>query len=622
MGEGPGAVLVFEVTLTRAAEQTVTVDYETADGTATAGEDYEAVSGTLSIEAGEAVASVQVSILDDSHDEGEETLTLILSNASNARIANGEALGVIVNSDPIPGAWLARFGRAASDHVAQAVSRRLQREPSEEHLRVGGVRLDRLFTSFADPDAGRAAGAHIALEPRTSGDRRSRGSGAATGSGNEHAHATGSGLGTGSYSSMPTGVSGVQGLAGDKTARNGRGSRASNTLPSLRDALMGSSFFHTFGGGEDTYSSALTAWGETATTRFSGSEGALSLDGEVSTAMLGLDKRYGRWLVGSTLSYSEGEGGYRRTDALGGSVHSTLRSLNPYAHFELNDTTSLWGVIGYGEGRLQLTPQGAQFAIETDLSNRMAAFGGRGVLSVRTGGAGRFELALRSDALLTSTDSEAVQGLAGAQSATSRVRLLLEGSGSLSVWGGTLRPTVEAGLRYDGGDAETGAGFEIGGGLAYAGRRWVAQVNARGLVAHEDTAYEEWGFSGSVQYQPGKDGRGLSMNLGSAWGATHSGVQSLWTAQDASGLARGAAMNAAQRFQAELGYGLAGRGKAEALWVPFLGAESADGGAQSLRMGVKLTSGPNVEMGLEFGRRGSERGVSEYAMQLKGAVRF
>ena len=622
VGEGPGAVLVFEVTLTRAAAQTVTVDYETADGTATAGEDYEAVSGTLSIEAGEAVASVQVSILDDSHDEGEETLTLILSNASNARIANGEALGVIVNSDPIPGAWLARFGRAASDHVAQAVSRRLQREPSEEHLRVGGVRLDRLFTSFADPDAGRAAGAHIALEPRTSGDRQSRGSWAATGSGNEYAHATGSGLGTGSYSSMPTGVSGAQALAGDMTARNGRGSRASNTLPSLRDALMGSSFFHTFGGDEDTYSSALTAWGETATTRFSGSEGALSLDGEVSTAMLGLDKRYGRWLVGSTLSYSEGEGGYRRTDALGGSVHSTLRSLNPYAHFELNDTTSLWGVIGYGEGRLQLTPQGAQFAIETDLSNRMAAFGGRGVLSVRTGGAGRFELALRSDALLTSTDSEAVQGLAGAQSATSRVRLLLEGSGSLSVWGGTLRPTVEAGLRYDGGDAETGAGFEIGGGLAYAGRRWVAQVNARGLVAHEDTAYEEWGFSGSVQYQPGKDGRGLSMNLGSAWGATHSGVQSLWTAQDASGLARGAAMNAAQRFQAELGYGLAGRGKAEALWVPFLGAESADGGAQSLRMGVKLTSGPNVEMGLEFGRRDSERGVSEYAMQLKGAVRF
>ena len=110
VGEGPGAVLVFEVTLARAADEPVTVDYETADGTATAGEDYEAVSGTLSIEAGQTTASVRVSIIDDSHDEGEETLTLVLSNASNARIHDGEALGIIVNSDPIPAAWLARFG--------------------------------------------------------------------------------------------------------------------------------------------------------------------------------------------------------------------------------------------------------------------------------------------------------------------------------------------------------------------------------------------------------------------------------------------------------------------------------------------------------------------------------
>ena len=157
------------------------------------------------------------------------------------------------------------------------------------------------------------------------------------------------------------------------------------------------------------------------------------------------------------------------------------------------------------------------------------------------------------------------------------------------------------------------------------------------LLAHQDTEYEEWGFSGSVTYRPGTDGRGLSMNLGSAWGATQSGVRSLWNRQDASGLAgHAAAFEAAQRFQAELGYGFAGRrkalagGKAEALWVPFLGAESAEGGAQSLRMGVRLTAGPNVEMGLEIGRRDSGRasgrtdGVEgpEHAVQLNGSLRF
>ena len=88
---------------------------------------------------------------------------------------------------------------------------------------------------------------------------------------------------------------------------------------------------------------------------------------------------------------------------------------------------------------------------------------------------------------------------------------------------------MEAGIRYDAGDAETGAGLEAGGGLGYAFGRLSLEVNARGLLAHRDTRYEEWGFSGAVAYTPSEDGRGLSLRLGSGWGATHSGVQSLWT---------------------------------------------------------------------------------------------
>ena len=146
-------------------------------------------------------------------------------------------------------------------------------------------------------------------------------------------------------------------------------------------------------------------------------------------------------------------------------------------------------------------------------------------------------------------------------------------------------------------------------------------VNARWLLAHQDTEYEEWCFSGSIDYTPGKDGRGLSMQLGSAWGATESGVQSLWSRQDASGLAGNAAFEAAQRFQAELGYGIAGRRKA-ALWVPFIAAQAADGGGQEMRMGVRLTSGPNVEMGLEFGRLENGREPAEHAVQLQGSIRW
>ena len=623
VGEGPGAVLVFEVTLARVAEETVTVDYETTDGTATAGEDYEVASGTLRIEGGQISGRVQVGIIDDSHDEGEETLTLTLSNASGARIHKGEAFGVIVNSDPMPGAWLARFGRAASDHVAQAVARRLERGSREEFLTVGGVRVDRPFTSVANPAGGRTEPgfANMALNPFAPGAGQSPVFGAAIGQGNGTAVATGTGPGpgTGTLLSMPTGGFGAQGLDGDMTVPHARTSRGS-------DALMGSSFFHTFGASEDASSAPWAAWGETASTRFSGNEGALSLGGEVTTAMLGLDKRYGRWLVGSTLSYSEGNGDYRRTGALGGTMESTLTSLNPYAHFQLSETTSLWGVIGYGVGRLRLTPEGADAATETDLSNRLLAFGGRSVLSRRSGG---FQLALVSDALLTSTSSESVENLVGATGATSRLRALLEGSGSMPLAnGGLLKPTLEVGVRYDGGDAETGAGVEVGGGLAYAAGRLAIEVRGRVLLAHEDNKYEESGFSTSVAYTPSADGRGLSMKLGSVWGAAQSGVQSLWSSQDASGLARGAAMGAAQRFQAELGYGLAGRRKAGVLWVPFLGAEAA-GGRRAVRMGVSYRSGPSLEMGLELGRREGVQGAGQdpgpavqHTIELRGRMRW
>ena len=83
--EGAGAMLEFAVTLSRAAAEQVTVDYQTVNGTAAAGTDYTAANGTLTFEAGESSQTVEVAVLDDSHDEGEETMTLRLSNPSEGR---------------------------------------------------------------------------------------------------------------------------------------------------------------------------------------------------------------------------------------------------------------------------------------------------------------------------------------------------------------------------------------------------------------------------------------------------------------------------------------------------------------------------------------------------------
>ncbi|MCE2454076.1 MAG: hypothetical protein J4F48_14980, partial [Nitrospinae bacterium] len=117
---------------------------------------------------------------------------------------------------------------------------------------------------------------------------------------------------------------------------------------------------------------------------------------------------------------------------------------------------------------------------------------------------------------------------------TSRLRLALEASREIGLASGArLTPSFEVGLRYDGGDAETGSGVEVGGGLRYAGSGFTIRVNARGLLAHAESDYEEWGVSGSVLLAPGEGGRGLSMRMGSSWGAPAGGADGLWAGRSA-----------------------------------------------------------------------------------------
>ena len=110
--EAPDAVLAFRVTLDRTRHAAVTVDYAISDGTATEGADYTATSGTLTFAPGDTEKTVSVTVLDDAHDDGKETLTL--SNPSGARIADGTATVTIETSDSLQRAWLARFGRLSS----------------------------------------------------------------------------------------------------------------------------------------------------------------------------------------------------------------------------------------------------------------------------------------------------------------------------------------------------------------------------------------------------------------------------------------------------------------------------------------------------------------------------
>jgi hypothetical protein len=90
----------FTVTLSSAFDAPVTVDWATADGTAAAGSDYQAASGTLIIPTGETTGTITVLINGDRLAEPSETLVVTLSGSTNATIVNGQATGTILDDEP------------------------------------------------------------------------------------------------------------------------------------------------------------------------------------------------------------------------------------------------------------------------------------------------------------------------------------------------------------------------------------------------------------------------------------------------------------------------------------------------------------------------------------------
>jgi hypothetical protein len=90
---------VFTVTLSAASGQPVTVNYATANGTATAPADYTAASGTLTFTPGTTTQQITVAVVGDVVAESNETFTVNLSGATNATIARAQGVATIANDD-------------------------------------------------------------------------------------------------------------------------------------------------------------------------------------------------------------------------------------------------------------------------------------------------------------------------------------------------------------------------------------------------------------------------------------------------------------------------------------------------------------------------------------------
>ena len=574
--EGVDEIISFEVTLSAAASEPVTVDWSTADGTATAGEDYVASSGTLTFAAGETAHTIEVTVLDDAHDEGEETFALRLSGAAGAELADAEATGTIANNDPMPRAWLGRFGRTAWEHTLGAVDQRLRsaRTPVARAA-VAGREIS-------------ATGANTA------------------GAGDEQGSAA---------------------LA----AWFGSGSDQPEAEMSGRELLAGSEFQAATavgdGDGDSERDGVVTIWGQGAYGRFAGQDGDLAVDGDVASGTLGVDYATGPWMVGLALSHSSGWGSYSQPVAPGGEVTSSLTGAYPYVGVEaVPERLSLWLAGGYGLGGLRLVPRGGE-ALETEIGMLAGAVGVRATLlpAAATGG---LALGLNADALVLRATSEEAPGLAAATADVNRVRLGLEGMYAVALGGGAhLTPSVEVGVRRDGGTADTGYGIDAVGGLRYTNARLGLSLGltGRALLLHETAELAEWGASGWLAWDPNPASElGPALTVSPSIGAqSEGGAQELWSRDTLIGLA-GDPMdaNGGGRVDAKFGYGMPLAG---GVGVPWAGIGASEH-AREYRLGYAFQAGDpsatDLRVELVAARREPANAEPGHTLSVHSTVRW
>ncbi len=301
-----------------------------------------------------------------------------------------------------------------------------------------------------------------------------------------------------------------------------------------------------------------------------------------------------------------------------------MTSVYPYVAWWHGEGVHLWGAMGYGAGEVEIDDDEAGVQ-SSDGTLKAAALGGHvRLLSdndlIRGGEA--TTLTLKGEAWAARFDLENNGGLMrGLKIGVNRLRLVLEGEHPHGLPSGAiLTPSLELGLRRDGGDGETGAGVEVGGALHYADAAsgLTMQVRGSALAAHAGDV-EEWNAGGSVRVDPGLKGRGLSFKLALSLGAAESRMNRLGEYRVSSDLASSAETTSAVRLDAELGYGFLVLGGNDVL-TPYAGLESSDEGARRYRLGGRLKIGPALSLGLEVERSESDRGY-EHGILFKATLR-
>ena len=550
-----GRTAKFRVTLRRESGEPVTVAYRTVDGTAVAGSDYTTTSGTLRFEPGETTRAVAVATLIDQLMEGAEQFTVELSDPVGTTLADDTGVGTI--TDDVE----RRIGL-----VNQTVLPEIGRT-----LAFSAVRC-RSDQAFSDAAQGRAE------EP----------------------------VGRLSLSLAPT----------------SDGWAAAGTEPLTLEQALGDSSFLIPSKEEEGGAGRFAAWGcgDYRNLAGGGEDGVVAWNGEVFSVHLGADVRLGSdVLAGLSVSRSRGSFDYYAggRDAGGGAYELQLTGVHPYMGWSVSSDLDVWGTVGHSWGEIRIVDD---LAGDPRTSEAMLDSGAVGI-SGRLLARGTTSVKLKGEGALARLDVAGDGETFGAVTVDMRrLRLSTEASHEhVFSSGGSLTPWGELGVRHDGGDGETGAGLEVGGGLRYQNPEagWTTEGYGRWLAVHEGTI-REWGFGALLRFAPGASGHGPSVSLMPAWGKTTSGVQRLGE-RGATDPTVPSALGT--RLDAQFGYGFAAF-RERGVLAPFGAVSLVREEGRSYRLGGRLAVGHSATVSLEAERRERPAASVIYAVMVRGVVQF
>ena len=658
-----GEAARFAVTLSPPSDQTVTVSYRTADGTAAAGLDYDTVSGTLTFAPRTARQVIAVQTREDGIGELDEAFTVILSNPNGAALANATALGTITDDD-VPTLAVADATAVEGEAARFAVT---LSPPSDQTVTVSYRTADGTAAAGLDYDtvsgtltfAPRTARQVIAVQTREDGIHEldeaftvilSNPNGAAL--------ADATALGTITDDDVRTlkpinqellselgralAFTAVRCRIEQAFSDMARGWTKPSFQPSLSlvrpsleweeidartptlEQLLGSTSFRVPLMGEDGGAASFAAWGCGDYRKLAGrgKSGTGPWDGETFTIQVGADAIVdANLLAGVALSQSRGTLDFDEARGSGeAGVHYDLRltGVHPYVGLWVSPDLEIWGTLSLGKGTFRIADALAGSSPTSAATLVSGTVGANGQLLTR----GATTLKLKSEG--------AIAHMAVARSSTTfretaidlqRLRLAIEADYEQVIpYVGVLAPWGELGLRHDGGDGVSGASLEAGGGLHLRNieQGWNAEVYGRWLAVREDDRPEEQGIGARFRYDPDAPGFGPWVSLTQGWGETASGLPSLWQ-DDAINLK--SHNLPARRLDAELAYGFSAFG-GQGTITPYgaMSLKSTDG--PSYRLGGRLMLGSSATVSLEAERRERPAEASAYTVTIGAAVRF